>query len=251
MKAINEFLHCVWFFTRIPVGSIVNIDGKTLVSSRVFLPLVGFVIGILASLVFLLMSYFFPTSVALLLTMIAMILLTGAFHEDAFADSVDGFGGGDTPGKIIKIMKDSRIGTYGTVALVFALALKFNLLLHTPFAILPKIILFAQIASRFAPLPLMSAIPYVRHDSLFEKNFETHRYTIAWKNLLLPFLFTQGAGFLLFGTVSFLIMLAVFTMTLINGWYYTKRLGGATGDCFGATVLLSELLIYFFGFFVL
>ncbi|MBI2074266.1 MAG: adenosylcobinamide-GDP ribazoletransferase [Candidatus Levybacteria bacterium] len=247
---IQYFFHSLLFFTRIPVGRFVVIDEKTLIGSRIFLPLVGVVVGGLAVLVFMTFLIYVSKVIAVLSALTFLILITGAFHEDALADSVDAFGGGSTPKDILTIMRDSRIGTYGTLALIISFAYKLFLLSTINVSIVPQLIFFSQIASRFAALPLMWKLSYVRHDSLFEKSFQTYKHTISGIGILLAFIFTISIGWLLFGQRVLELMAGVIVVIILSGIYYYKRLGGATGDCFGATINLSEMCIYFFGLFL-
>ena len=111
-KEVQIFLTAVMFYTRIPVPSWVNHDADYLNKATKYFPLIGWIVGIIAVLVFVGANYLFNPSIAIIISMAASVLLTGAFHEDGFADVCDGFGGGWTKEKILMIMKDSRVGAY-------------------------------------------------------------------------------------------------------------------------------------------
>jgi adenosylcobinamide-GDP ribazoletransferase len=232
------------------MGTIKKYDEKTLIASRIMLPFVGLVVGSLAAILFIFISPYLPLSVSILIVMVFLILITGAFHEDALADTADGFGGGSTPEQIITIMKDSRVGTYGALALIISFGLSFSLLSEISNSVLPKIILFSQVAGRFGGLFLMWRLPYVRHDSRFEKAFETYRATISSFKIFLAFLFTLVVGFFLFKEQVFLMLLGIFIIAYLSELYFQKKIGGATGDTFGATIKLGEIFIYFCGIFM-
>lgn len=244
-KGISYILHAVFFFSRIPVGRFIKLDEKILIKSRVLAPLVGFIIGALSAGAFIILLIFFGKSVAILLSMLVTIILTGSFHEDALADSVDGFGaGGHTTKSIIEIMKDSRIGTYGTMALIFAFSLSFYSLDALPLLSIPVVILFAHTGSRFSAIPLMVWLSYVRHDSFFEKATKKHERDITLFSLFLSFLFVCIIGIWLFGAEGLWFIGMLLIVSVITGWYYQKRLGGVTGDCFGATIKIAEICCY-------
>ena len=120
-KQWRYFLLAVGFFTRIPVPSFADFQEVELNHSVKYFPLVGILIGCLGALSFYLASLILPQKIAVLISMAATIYATGAFHEDGLADSADGMGGGWQREQILTIMQDSRLGTYGAVALFFAL----------------------------------------------------------------------------------------------------------------------------------
>ncbi|MFW6248777.1 MAG: adenosylcobinamide-GDP ribazoletransferase, partial [Bacteroidota bacterium] len=106
------FLTSIMFFTRIPVPHIPNFSDDLLNRSIRYFPFIGILVGLIGLGAWWLFLLIFPSSLALLLSMATTILLTGAFHEDGFADFCDGYGGGLDRSKILTIMKDSRLGTY-------------------------------------------------------------------------------------------------------------------------------------------
>src|SRR5271155_1493195 len=108
-KEIKIFLTAVMFFTRIPCPSWVDHSPEYLRESARYLPLVGIIVGAIGAIVYIVSSVIFPHAIALLLSMLVTILVTGAFHEDGLADMCDGFGGGFTKESILRIMSDSRI----------------------------------------------------------------------------------------------------------------------------------------------
>lgn len=241
----SYIFHALFFFTRIPVGRFMAIDEKILIASRILLPFVGLLIGGLSAGVFSLSLIFVDKSIAILLSMLASVLLTGAFHEDALADSVDAFGaGGHSSKDIITIMKDSRIGTYGTMALLFAFSLTFYSLDALPLFLIPIIIVFAHVGSRFTALPLMFWLSYVRHDSVFEKATKKHEKNMSYMSVGLSFLFVVILALFFFGSHSIWFLGVLVAVSIGTGWYYQKRLGGVTGDCFGATIKIAETCCY-------
>jgi len=116
-RELNYFFAGLMFYTRIPCPRWFRHQDDYLQKSRKYLPLIGWVVAGIAVLSFWCFQFILPTSVALLISMAATIYATGAFHEDGFADVCDAFGGGWDREQVLSIMKDSRIGTYGTVGI--------------------------------------------------------------------------------------------------------------------------------------
>jgi len=129
MQHIRIFFTALMFFTRIPCPSWVDHSEEYLNKSSQYFPLVGGIVGAIGLAVLLGALWVLPVPLAVLLSMVATVLATGAFHEDGFADMCDGFGGGWTKEKILDIMQDSRLGTFGAVGLGLLMAVKF-LCLH-------------------------------------------------------------------------------------------------------------------------
>ena len=161
-RELESFLAAVRFFTRLPVPAWVGHSAAGLPAAIRWFPAVGALIGSLAALVYLLAAQVWPAQVALLLSMASSIYLTGAFHEDGLSDTVDGLGGGWDKERILAIMKDSRLGNYGAIALWLALSGKFALLAAQPAALLPAILLAGHTLSRACAASLLAALDYAR-----------------------------------------------------------------------------------------
>src|SRR3569833_4192228 len=113
------------FMTRVPLGALASHDPADLPASAVYFPVVGLAVGLIGGGVFLAASWLWPLSIAVVLSMCATVLVTGAFHEDALADAFDGFGGGWSREQVLAIMKDSRVGSYALVGVTLTLITKF------------------------------------------------------------------------------------------------------------------------------
>ena len=125
------------FFTRLPVPHWVGHSSEALERSMRYFPAVGLIVGFIGALVFAVTSFFWPKTLAVLASMAATLYATGAFHEDGWSDMVDGFGGGWGKERILAIMKDSRIGSYGAVALIMVLLTKFCALVEIDLLMIP------------------------------------------------------------------------------------------------------------------
>lgn len=239
------FLTALQFYTRIPVGDLPRAVERLNKATR-YLPLVGWLIGGMIALVLYLFSLIAPVSVSLLLGLAAGVWITGAFHEDGFADMCDGFGGGWTREKILEIMKDSRIGTYGMTGLLLLLLLKFFCLysLSLPQAIMA--ILIAHPLSRFTALTIIYTHPYVRENEdskakPVSKGITAAELCIAAFTGLLPLVLAAcwQQQYLLLLIVPLLVPVRWYMARLMRKW-----IGGYTGDCLGATQQVAETIIY-------
>ncbi len=233
-----ELLGAVGFFTRIPVPA--EALRSNLNHSAKFLPLVGLLVGGISAIVLWAAMEVFPLRVAIVLSMIASVLLTGAFHEDGLADSADGFGGGYDKDAVLRIMQDSRIGSFGAIALVLALGLKLELLAALPEEWLPWLVLAAHMASRFFAVSYLASLDYVR----FEGKSKPLATTLPWSSLI----FAGICGILPLLLLDVLIGLVCVGLLLLARWllgrYFARRIGGYTGDCLGMAQQVFELLTY-------
>lgn len=238
----QAFWLAVGFLTRVPMLARIDYSQRLMNQSSLYFPLVGLLLGALYGGAFTLLEIAFAPLVSVLLVMVLHLWLTGAFHEDGLADSVDALGGGYTVEKRLAIMKDSRIGTYGTVALVMALALKVALLLESPSVWLA--LLLAPAVSRLTPLLLMGYLPYVTQTDQSKSKPVADGF--SRRRLALAATFTTVIALVATLWLSQLLLWSLFAtlgVALLWGRYLRSQLGGYTGDTLGASVVLSELVL--------
>lgn len=247
MREIRRFFIALGYFTRLPVPASVGWSATELNRATRYFPLVGMLVGACAAGVLWLGLALFPPTVALVLSMLVSLLLTGAFHEDGLADSADGFGGGWEKSRVLAIMKDSRIGTYGACALVMALLLKFTALQslgqHALIA-LPLV----HALSRVPPLLIMAGMQYVREDDHSRAKPVAEGLGPAdWLTGsllgLLPLLAGVGLG-LISPQRALALLLGLTIAGLLCARYFKHRIGGYTGDALGAAQQVCELSAY-------
>lgn len=239
---IKIFLTALMFYTRFPVKHIEDWSEKMLNKSIRYFPLIGILVGGLGALMFWGASQIFPVSIAVILSMVATIFFTGAFHEDGFADFCDGFGGGLTKEKILEIMKDSRIGTYGSIGLIMMLGAKFLTLTNIEITRIPFILIAGHAVSRIFPVLLIYTSEYARVDA----SSKTKPVGKADSTFSLLFAIVVGSSTLLFINWQE-ILLTIGTLLivfLLFRKYINKKLGGYTGDVLGALQQLSEVFFY-------
>ena len=251
--ALRHFLLALQFFTRIPVtgrlAEWVGYSPAMLRASAAFFPAVGWVVGGIGALALAGALSVWPPLVAAILCTVVTVLLTGAFHEDGLADVVDGLGGTSKRERALEIMRDSRIGAFGAIALVLALGLKFALLATlaeeggVPTAC--AALLAAHVLSRFAPLLVMRAMPYVGGEGGKAKPMAD---AVSGRSVVVAALWSAPAVAMLVMAgepvdgIAALAAAALATVYMIR--LLRRRLGGFTGDGLGATQQLSELAIY-------
>jgi adenosylcobinamide-GDP ribazoletransferase len=247
-RQVHIFLNALMFYSRIPVPSWMTHNEEMLNKASIYFPVIGWIVGGIASLTFYGFNWLFPTEIALILSMICGILTTGAFHEDGFADVCDGFGGGWTKMKILDIMKDSRLGTYGAAGLGLILTLKFLSLKQLEPTLIPWVLMIAHPLSRFVALSFVYTHEYVRENEdskakPLAKKLSASELFIAFCFAVVPLL-----GYL-FWFKSLEVLLVFLPLVLVKAYlarYFTKWIGGYTGDCLGATQQVSEVIIYLF-----
>lgn len=241
------------FYTRIPCPESINHSPEYLNKATRYFPLIGWIVGSVGFISIYIFNLIFPVEIAVILSMISGILLTGAFHEDGFADVCDGFGGGWQKQQILEIMKDSRIGAYGVIGLVLIFILKFyalTALLKISFPNLNNqistLLLFitAHSVSRLAAISIVFSDQYVREDASSRSKPIAKSY--SWKEV---------TGSFIFGLVPFIVLYLyqlqiiytliplLITRFLLSG-YYRRWIGGYTGDCLGATQQVCEVVFY-------
>ncbi|MEX0868933.1 MAG: adenosylcobinamide-GDP ribazoletransferase, partial [Nitriliruptoraceae bacterium] len=160
-RGVGDPRAAIGLLTRVPVGSHAAADPG---GSAAWFPAVGLFVAGAGILAYAVSVPWFGTSVAAILAVATTVMVTGAFHEDGLADFADGVWGGDTPARRLEIMRDSRLGTYGTVALVGELALRVALLSALDTGGFVQALVVAETAGRLAPLVVARVAPPARGD---------------------------------------------------------------------------------------
>jgi adenosylcobinamide-GDP ribazoletransferase len=231
---MRTFLAAVSFLTVIPV------NGKDVPSGRaaIFFPLVGAILGAAGAGLFLAASFVLPASIAALIAVTFWIVISGVLHEDGLADTADAMRAGRSREKIISILKDSRIGTYGGVAIVLSIVARWQALLHVPAPRVLLVCIIAQTVSR----AVMVALAWLSRPSgdglgyVFSASLTTTGALIAIAQGLI-------ASMLLGWRAGLLIVAAAYLIVREARSYFYKRIGGVNGDCLGATQQLLEIFI--------
>ncbi len=268
------------FFTRVPVKlfDVIKLDvikPEMLHNASRYFALVGLFIGLLTALILVLFASFLPISIAIILSMGFSLLLTGAFHEDGWADVWDGFGGGWTVEKKLNIMKDSRLGTYGAAALFFILMLKYQSLYllslteaplflwadsseandlganvlwtntssNNAFLVPAFSLILAHTLSRAVSTSLIYSMLYVSDDAKSKvKPLAQH---LSLNSLLVLLITAVLVLFSLLPVLNCLVIIAcLWLIRHLLVFWFNRQLGGFTGDCLGAAQQILEVAIY-------
>jgi adenosylcobinamide-GDP ribazoletransferase len=239
-------LTAVMYYTRIPVGVHMPHRADLLSKATRYVPLIGWITGALIALVLYAGSKVLPLPVGIVLALTAGIWITGGFHEDGFADMCDGFGGGWTKERILDIMKDSRIGTFGMLGLLLIMLLKFCCLQSLPLPVAMAAILTAHPLSRLLPVTIIYAYPYVREND--DSKAKPIAKGISGGELALAALFGLAPALLYIFLERQYLLLMIFPLLWLARAYMARLMnrwiGGYTGDCLGALQQVGETVIY-------
>jgi adenosylcobinamide-GDP ribazoletransferase len=254
------FLTAVQFLTRIPVSRALSDPGyehkQALRASVVYFPLVGLLIGIATSTAYSIGANLWTPWIAALVAIGFEAWLTGAFHEDAFADSADALGGGWTRERILEILKDSRLGTFGVMALVVGVGLRVALMADCSRWSCWFIVPIAAAIGRWSILLMMAKVPPIddRHTSVRDVGSKTTTSTVLF-GLFAPvaWILIIAATWTCLGGLSLvevswqlapcvLAMLLVVIVTWSYGRVVQRKVGGVTGDFLGSNCFLNQLV---------
>ena len=251
---MKRIIAAITFFTRIPLWRMVNVSKQDYEHVVPLWPLMGWLTGGVMALVFWLSQMVFPVSVSIILSLGARVFLTGALHEDGFADFWDGFGGGTDRERTLAIMKDSHIGTYGVLSLIV-----YNIILwSTLTALMPKIgtpLLFVAVDSlcKYLSSTIIYFLPYARTEAA-AKNQLVYAQVSLWEKIyslmfaliplaILPFTQTVYTPIALFINIGYACVAAIIVAIVLFILMH-KRIQGYTGDCCGATFIILEMVFY-------
>jgi len=234
------------FLTRVPFGQL-SCDPDSLSRSAKFFPLVGLLIGIFSASLRWGLYPHLPMMIVALLIVFAGILVTGGLHEDGLADVADGFGGGWNKEQVLAILKDSRIGSYGALAIVFSVAVRVFLLASLPASTFAAYAITAHVLCRWTALPLGFVLPAARIQASLGARLAGH---ISPSSLITGTLIALAIVAFGLRLKMWEPVLAVAIVTLLSGLYYRRRIGGIMGDCFGATNQLAEIAVYLCGVWI-
>jgi adenosylcobinamide-GDP ribazoletransferase len=240
---LEDILAAFQFLTRLPLLRL-TYKADALIGAAKFFPLVGLAIGAGAAGIYHLLSPHLPAAIVALVIVLFSMLVTGGLHEDGLADAADAFGGGWNRQQILDIMKDSRIGSYGALAIVFSVASRVFLLAYLPASRFVQYAISAEVLCRWIMLPLGAALPGARENA-------SQGARIAGKISGMSLVVGTLTALCVVGYLLRISMVwpfaAASAVALLSGLYYKHRIGGITGDCFGTTSQLTLVAVYFCG----
>lgn len=226
-------------FTSLPLWKLVDVKETHYSTTVVFWPLTGWLTGGCTALLIYLLSMVLPMLPAVAAALVFRLLLTGALHEDGLADFCDGFGGGHDKESVLRIMKDSHIGTYGVLGLICHYLLLAALLSSLPPALAAAAVLAADPFSKFCASQLTNLLPYARPEGA--RNRISYTRMSPWLfilNLTFGAMPLLPLGLAMPAALSGAFLPVICIMALIT--MMRRRIGGYTGDCCGASYLICE-----------
>ncbi len=236
---MKSFLIALQFLTRIQLVTQKSWTAEDFGKSTRAFPLVGFVLGIVQMLVawgLLQTLGICNTTVGILLLL--PIILTGGLHSDGFMDTVDGVFSGRDRERKLEIMKDSRVGSYGVVAFVCLMFFTWSLLRDTPAAFLLPAVYIMPVVGRMAMTFVICRFPYARKEGMGKAFADA-----ADGRTLVLALVTTLILLMPFGAVGYIALGAGLVFAFFFARYIKGVLGGLTGDVYGATELLTEMVV--------
>jgi adenosylcobinamide-GDP ribazoletransferase len=236
---IKHFLAAVQFLTVFPLPSILKINERDIGRSLSYFPVVGLLLGGAAACLDYGLRHLLPLSVTSALVVIFMIAVSGALHMDGLADTADGFLSARPRGQILEIMRDSRVGPMGVIAIVCVLILKVTVLTEVAPAWRWWVLLLTPLAGRCALLTNIAIMPYAREEGGLASIFYQNRSSLQ---LVYPLIVLATIGWLVSGWAALTAGVASFVFSLIFAAYVYQKIGGSTGDTLGAACELTELV---------
>ncbi len=248
-SATNKWYDNVWaaliFFTRLPFWRVYQPPQASYKAVVEYWPLTGWLTGGAMAATLYFGSMILPWAVAVIAAIVVRLLITGALHEDGLADFLDGFGAGGDRGRILAIMKDSHIGTYGVLGLIIYMLLLGTALFSMPVHVAALTVLAADPFSKMVTSQLMNMLPYARREEEAKNKTIYRKPTLAaGLSLTVQGLLPMALMIWLTGISWFLVI--VFPAVLMYFLYLLMlhKIQGYTGDCCGAVCLLVELSVY-------
>jgi adenosylcobinamide-GDP ribazoletransferase len=243
MSGNRDFFNALRFMT---IFSVPSSDTATapdwLSRCAKYFPVVGICVGLVSAATLLLASSIWSPIIAALLAVAASIIVTGALHEDGLADTADGFGGGWSVEKRLAIMKDSRIGAYGALALGFGIALRVSTLAEMPLWTAAAALIAAHTAARITPAFVMNALPYAGDTTAMKVSYADAPVSmndIGFALIVVACALVPLAFVSVLSVISGLLLGAILA-TAIALWA-RKLIDGYTGDVLGAIEQMFEI----------
>lgn len=233
---LNDLKVSLQFLTILPSGK-KDIKAEELGSSIQYFPIAGLILGILSYISYLIFSLILPRDLCDILVLLLLVLLTGGLHLDGLSDTLDGLGFGKDRESSLRIMRDSRIGTFGAIGLVFAILIKYLALNNIHSFFIGNILLLMPLYGRWSVLVLGYQSKYAREgDGIGRVFVEKIKKEVYLKGIITTFL----ASLIIFRLRGLFIFAFIFFTVSFLKRYFEKRIGGITGDIFGAVIEFSE-----------
>jgi adenosylcobinamide-GDP ribazoletransferase len=232
------FLAAWQFLTSLPVRR--GFTPEQLGRATAWFPLVGLLLGVMLAVFYWLLDFILPPEVSTALVIIALVALTGALHLDGLADTCDGLAGYRTREERLAVMRDSRTGAFGVVGIVLILLAEYVCLNSIPSEFTIQALVFMPVVSRWAMVYAVFAFPYARPEGLGT----AYKNATRWPQFTLATVITIFIAVLMypiFSIMALLLIPSIWIITTVVAFYLKHKLGGLTGDCYGAINEVAEV----------
>jgi adenosylcobinamide-GDP ribazoletransferase len=231
-----SFWAALQFLTILPTPLRYKVTAKTYGQSLIYFPLVGLILGAILLGLHYILILILPSSIVNALLIIALVILTGAHHLDGFIDTCDGITAGKSIKERLSIMSDSRVGAFGIVGAILLLLLKYASLSTAP--ILPALLLMPTL-SRWAMVSIIFTFPYAKRHGMGL----AFKQGAKWQRLAIATIIALIVAVALLKWWGLVLMAALWLIVFGIASYFRSRLGGLTGDTYGAINELAEVLV--------
>lgn len=239
---MDTFLLALQLFTRLPIHKEIEVSDERLIHGIPLWPFVGLIVGGIDSVVYLFLTLLFPKTVAVLLTLLCQICVTGGFHLDGLCDTVDAIYSARDRQRMLEIMKDSKIGTFGVVAAIFDIGLRFFVLEELTYP-LPAFLL-GPIVGKCVQGLLMYRAKYPRESGLGASYVGKIRLGTMLSSLFIGLMLIDVGLFFFSGTWQILLAapLVIVGIAGLYRFYIERKIDGMTGDTLGAGNEVCEIV---------
>ena len=244
-SAANSFFVAMQFMTRLPVPRGIPYSPDALAKSAGFFPAIGLLVGAGGAALYLLLSPHMSRDVVMVLILVYLVAVTGGLHEDALGDAADGLGGGWEKDRVLAIMRDSRMGSFGTIAITLGLLARFVFLTNLAPGRFVGVFIAGQVLGRWTALPLAFFLPSARANETGQGKLIAAKVTTL--SLVGGTLLALAIVTIALRPAALWASLTAILVASVSGFYYWRRISGVTGDCLGATTQLTEIAIYLMG----
>jgi adenosylcobinamide-GDP ribazoletransferase len=236
---MKNFLQALSFLTILPAGQNSVLDERELARSMAFYSLVGLLIGLFLALGYFLLLFLLPRSLVLWLILGLLAFLTGGLHLDGFADTVDGLASGGPKEKILEVMRDSRIGAFGVIGLIFLIGAKYLSLDQMLDQTIPRALILMAVMGRNSMVLVCYRSAYARSGEGLARPFVQN---LTSREVILSSVIAFGIGLLLMGVKGIGVFLGTGLFSLGYRFFFIKKLKGVTGDILGGANELAEVI---------
>ncbi|MCX7920429.1 MAG: adenosylcobinamide-GDP ribazoletransferase [Clostridia bacterium] len=245
MVLIKRFLLMIQFLTAIPLPISLDVKNEDFGKGLVFAPVIGIILGALLAGSFYALSFVFPPYAASVVVMIVYIVLTGGLHLDGLGDTFDGLFSNRPKERILEIMRDSRVGTNAVLAIVSVILLNVSLLSSFSVGYLPYVLLLMPVAGRIGSLIGSGISVYARSSEGLGKSFIDY---CGAKEIAVGTVIYFGMFFGVLGVMGIVIACFPVVSAVVLTKFFSRKIGGATGDILGAVCELNQTVFLMVGY---